>query len=130
MRTAPESLRGIVKGLMEKDPEFRATDETLQKDFVDRKAKEICTAYLAGAEPLTGVLKTYFGETCELESIIQSIQAKIDDVRTRVLQSDETAALLNGMAGGYIPPGPSGIITRGRARYPSDRQEFLLPRSS
>ncbi len=123
----PESLRGIVKGLMEKDHEFRATDETLQKDLVDRKAKEICTAYLAGAEPLTGVLKTYFGETCELESIIQSVQAKIDDVRTRVLQSDETAALLNGMAGGYIPPGPSGIITRGRADIlPTGRNFYSL----
>ena len=44
---SPESLRGVVKRLMEKDPEFMATDETLKKDVVDRKAKEICTVYLA-----------------------------------------------------------------------------------
>ena len=124
---SPESLRGIVKRLMEKDPEFRATDETLKKDLVDRQAKKICTAYLAGGEPLTGVLKTYFGETSGFESIICNIQAKIDDVRVRVLQSDETAALLNGMNGGYIPPGPSGIITRGRPDIlPTGRNFYSL----
>ena len=47
---SPESLRGVVKRLMEKDPEFRATDETLKKDLVDRKAKEICTALSRVAE--------------------------------------------------------------------------------
>jgi cobaltochelatase CobN len=72
-------------------------------------------------------LKTYFGETCGLESIICDIQAKIDDVRMRVLQSDETAALLNGMNGGYIPAGPSGIITRGRPDIlPTGRNFYSL----
>jgi cobaltochelatase CobN len=124
---SPESLRGVVKRLMEKDPGFRATDETLKKDLVDRKAKEICTAYLEGAEPLAVILKTCFGEMFELESVIQDLQAKIDDVRIRVLQSDETAALLNGMAGGYIPPGPSGIITRGRPDIlPTGRNFYSL----
>ena len=72
-------------------------------------------------------MKTYFGEMCGLESIIMHIQAKIDDVRMRVLQSDETAALLNGMNGGYIPPGPSGIITRGRPDIlPTGRNFYSL----
>ena len=124
---SPESLRGVVDKLMGKDPEFMATDETLKKDLVDRKAKEICTAYLAGGGPLPWILKTYFGETCGLESIICDIQAKIDDVRMRVLQSDETAALLNGMNGGYIPAGPSGIITRGRPDIlPTGRNFYSL----
>lgn len=124
---SPHSLRGIVWKVMEKDPGFGTTDETLQKDLVDRKAKEICSAYLAGEGPLAGILRTYFGDTCESESVIEDVQAKIDDVRMRVLQSDETAALLNGMSGGYIPPGPSGITTRGRADIlPTGRNFYSL----
>ena len=124
---SPGSLRGIVNHLMEKDPGFSATDQSLRKDLVDQKAKEVCTAYLEGEGPLAGILKTDFGEITGLESIIEDIQAKIDDVRARVLQSDETAALLNGMAGGYIPPGPSGIITRGRPDIlPTGRNFYSL----
>jgi cobaltochelatase CobN len=124
---SPGSLRGVVEDLMEKDPEFKATDKALKKDLVDRKAKEVCTAYLAGEGTLNKVYNEFLGETSGLESIIDDIQAKIDDLKTRVLQSGETAALLNGMSGGYIPPGPSGIITRGRPDIlPTGRNFYSL----
>jgi cobaltochelatase CobN len=124
---SPEALRGVVKNLMERDYEFSATDETLKKDLVDRKAKEICASYLTGAEPLITVFKACFNELCGFESVIDDIQAKIDDVRMRVLESDETESLLNGMSGGYIPPGPSGITTRGRPDIlPTGRNFYSL----
>jgi cobaltochelatase CobN len=124
---SPESLRGVVWKLMEKDHEFKSMEEALQKDLVDRRAKEICTAYLGRGESLAGIFETHFGELRDFESIIGDIQARIDDVRTRVLQSDEAAALLNGMNGGYIPPGPSGIITRGRPDIlPTGRNFYSL----
>jgi len=30
------------------------------------------------------------------------VESKLTDLRTRILESDETAALLNGLNGGYI----------------------------
>ncbi len=39
---------------------------------------------------------------------------RIRDIKRRVDDSREIKALLSGMSGRYIPPGPSGIITRGR----------------
>lgn len=36
------------------------------------------------------------------------------DIASRIEGSDEIGSLMNGYDGGYIPPGPSGYITRGR----------------
>jgi cobaltochelatase CobN len=44
-----------------------------------------------------------------------------------VRASDETASLFNGFNGGYIEPGPSGLITRGRSDIlPTGRNFFSL----
>ena len=59
--------------------------------------------------------------------VAQAIQAKIDEVKQKTLLSDELGALLNGMNGGYIAPGPSGIVTRGRADIlPTGRNFYSL----
>ncbi len=39
---------------------------------------------------------------------------RILDITSRIRESDEIKSLLNGFSGHYIPPGPSGLITRGR----------------
>lgn len=123
----PDSLRGLVRSLMEKDPGFAQMDEAQKKDPIDRKAKEICAAYLDGTQTLAEAVETYLGDTRGFEPTVRAIQEKIDDVRSRVLQSDETAALLNGMSGGYVPPGPSGITTRGRPDIlPTGRNFYSL----
>ena len=123
----PDSLRGIVGSLMKEDPDIAALDEALSKDCIDGKARKICESYLAGNEPLISILERHFEEARKHESIIQGIQEKIDDIRRRVFLSDEAEALLNGMNGGYIPPGPSGIITRGRPDIlPTGRNFYSL----
>jgi magnesium chelatase, H subunit len=50
---------------------------------------------------------------------LERIAGRIRDINRRIEATDETGSLLNGFAGGYIPAGPSGIITRG--------QEEILP---
>lgn len=44
----------------------------------------------------------------------KAIKEKILDLNKRIEESKEILALLNGFSGGYILPGPSGLITRGR----------------
>ncbi|MGC9142120.1 MAG: cobaltochelatase subunit CobN [Caldimicrobium sp.] len=44
----------------------------------------------------------------------KAIKEKILDLNRRIEESKEIEALLNGFNGGYVPSGPSGLITRGR----------------
>ncbi|HOI95812.1 MAG TPA: cobaltochelatase subunit CobN [Syntrophobacter fumaroxidans] len=123
----PESLRGVVKSLMERDEGFRSLDETAGKDLVDEKARAICAAYLEGEAPLARLMQLHFDDAFRFESVIACVQEKIDDVQRRVALTDEMSALLNGAAGGYVPPGPSGIVTRGRPDIlPTGRNFYSL----
>ncbi len=45
---------------------------------------------------------------------LETYREKVMDISRRIDDSHEIEALLNGFAGGYVPPGPSGVITRGR----------------
>ncbi|MEW6215965.1 MAG: cobaltochelatase subunit CobN, partial [Nitrospirota bacterium] len=42
------------------------------------------------------------------------IKEKILDLNRRIDESNEIESLLSGFDGRYIPPSPSGLITRGR----------------
>lgn len=44
----------------------------------------------------------------------KAIKEKILELNRRIEESDEIGSLLNGFSGGYVVPGPSGLITRGR----------------
>lgn len=44
----------------------------------------------------------------------KKIKERILDLKRRIEESKEIDALLHGLEGGYIPSGPSGLITRGR----------------
>jgi len=43
-----------------------------------------------------------------------AIKERIIDINRRIEESKEIESLLHGFSGGYIPAGPSGLITRGR----------------
>jgi len=70
--------------------------------------REIAFAEIFGREP----------DASEQESLA-IIAERIRDINRRIEMTDEIGSLLNGFSGGYIPAGPSGIITRG--------QEDILP---
>ncbi|NHW89434.1 MAG: hypothetical protein HA490_07415, partial [Archaeoglobales archaeon] len=44
----------------------------------------------------------------------KKIRERILDINRMIEESREIESLLHGLSGGYIPAGPSGLITRGR----------------
>ncbi len=75
-------------------------------------------------ECLSIVESVLSGGDCPLGPLVQerilSISSKIDD-------SDEIGAFINALAGGFTPPGPCGLVTRGREEVlPTGRNPFII----
>jgi cobaltochelatase CobN len=59
--------------------------------------------------------------------VLEAIAGRIREIDRRIQATDEIGSLLNGFAGGHIPAGPSGIITRGQEEIlPTGRNFFSL----
>lgn len=57
----------------------------------------------------------------------KEIKERVLEIWKRIQDSKEIEALLNGLDGGYIPAGPSGLITKGRVDVlPTGRNFFSL----
>jgi cobaltochelatase CobN len=60
-------------------------------------------------------------------SQLETLKERILDLDVRITQSQEIKSLLNGFDGGYIPAGPSELITRGRDDVlPTGRNFYTL----
>lgn len=58
---------------------------------------------------------------------LDSIRGRITDINARIDASLEIDSLLNGFSGGYIPAGPSGLISRGHEEVlPTGRNFYSL----
>jgi len=81
-------------------------------ETVDGLCKKLIDMYLQGdgAQPdeVLGL------STAGYESQLEAIREKVLDLQARMEASLEIESLLNGMDGGYVEAGPSGLITRGR----------------
>jgi len=102
-------------------------DDALLQD-AETAAKDLITAALAG-EPLDRAAERIL--TGSLRSLdldaLEEIRAGVLDLAARIDASDEIGSLLSGCAGGYIPPGPSGLITRGKPEVlPTGRNFYSL----
>ena len=76
---------------------------------------------------LRGALQEIGAIPSDLESFIPDLERAIKRVIDDIERTDEVGALLNGFDGGYIEPGPSGLITRGRSDIlPTGRNFFSL----
>jgi cobaltochelatase CobN len=61
------------------------------------------------------------------DPVWREIKERILDINQRIEKTDEIGALLSGMSAEYIPPGPSGLITRGREDIlPTGRNFYSL----
>ena len=93
---------------------------------LDLLAKEFIAAFLAGdGEPAARIL----GERQKKQdkAAVSALREKVLDLSRRIEASDEMKALLHGMDGGFIDPGPSGLITRGKADVlPTGRNFYSL----
>ena len=120
----PESLRGIVSKALS---EHEGLSGDALKEQVDAVAREACKSYVKDRTPLAETIRGFCSVNDDLTAALEKIQRTIDDIKERTLLSDEMGALLNGLNGGYIPPGPSGIITRGRSDIlPTGRNFYSL----
>jgi len=63
----------------------------------------------------------------ELLPRLDAVRDRAGAINARIEASRETEALLNGFAGGHLPAGPSGVLTRGREDIlPTGRNFFSL----
>jgi len=119
----PESLRGMVAGALEQG---EGESGAAFRDRVDETARLLCQDYLERGIPLSDG----FQAACSVRpdrDAVHRIERFIRDVRDRVLATDEIGALFNGFNSGYVEPGPSGLITRGRPDIlPTGRNFYSL----
>jgi cobaltochelatase CobN len=109
-------LRSAVLRMMGHDGS--ATDDALLRD-AETTAKALIAAFLAGETP--------DGLPHPDTEALEKIRAGVLDLAARMDGSDEIGSLLSGLAGGYIPPGPSGLITRGKPEVlPTGRNFYSL----
>jgi cobaltochelatase CobN len=60
-----------------------------------------------------------------------ALRDRVEELRWRIEESEEMESLLHGFSGGYIKPGPSGLITKGKIEVlPTGRNFFSLDPSS
>ncbi|MDI6810776.1 MAG: cobaltochelatase subunit CobN [archaeon] len=95
---------------------------------VDSIAKEFISAFLSEEEPLEAA-KRILGDRLKRENVdkLYLIWEKVMDISARIEASDELESLFHGFDAGYIEPGPSGLITRGKPEIlPTGRNFYSL----
>jgi len=102
-------------------------DEDRLRD-ADSRAKELIAAAVTG-EPLDRAAERILAGSLQNPdpAALERIKTTVLDLVARIESSDEIGSLLAGCAGGYIPPGPSGLITRGKPEVlPTGRNFYSL----
>lgn len=111
-------------------------NETLQAsngtlvERVDSLCVSFISAVIAGETDEAKLARSIIGDDLRDGNACHALSQtaeRIRDIDRRITQSDETGALLHGFDGGYIPPGPSGLIMRGRDDVlPTGRNFYTL----
>ncbi|MDP2268647.1 MAG: cobaltochelatase subunit CobN, partial [Deltaproteobacteria bacterium] len=121
---SPESLRGLVAKTLVRTP---GEEDEPFREWVDSVARQLCKTYLEQGVSLSDGFAA-FGNASDLDAdAIAQVQSFINSVRDNVVASDEIGSLFNGFDAGYIAPGPSGLMTRGRPDIlPTGRNFYSL----
>jgi cobaltochelatase CobN len=112
------------------DAHYRKSHGELLEE-VDLLGRELIKKILNNNSGELGrTLKEILGERMRDESHLEGldlVRRQILELDSRIEDSKEIEALLHGFEGGYIPAGPSGLITRGRADVlPTGRNFYSL----
>jgi cobaltochelatase CobN len=120
-------LRKFVLGLTGMDIEPSETDSEVLTE-IDVLAKEMVKGFLSDEDPVV-VCKQVLGDRLKRldTTLVYSVKDKVTDISSRIDASDEIGSLLHGFDAGFIEPGPSGLITRGRPEImPTGRNFYSL----
>lgn len=120
-----DSIRDVISWLMGYDlsdlyREQGRIDEISEKSYgtlineIGDKTKTFVSSILAGKDIHSSIEDTGLNFDEKYAHRLSRYRDMILDVADRITSSDEIGSLLNGMNGGFIDPGPSGYITRGR----------------
>ncbi|MFA5321408.1 MAG: cobaltochelatase subunit CobN [Smithella sp.] len=121
---SPDSLRGVLLSVIHR--QTLKTDQDME-DAVEETARDACRNFILENTSLKNTIGKQYEINTSEKKVLWDVEKKLISLRARILESDETAALLNGLKGGYIAPGPSGLITRGRSDVlPSGRNFYSL----
>ncbi|MDD1728862.1 MAG: cobaltochelatase subunit CobN, partial [Methanospirillum sp.] len=96
-------------------------------EYLESVTKQFITGVLA--DPLIHEFGQIFSQhlTGEQTKDLESIKVRILDINERLESSKEIESLLHGFEGKYIPPGPSGLISRGHEEVlPTGRNFYSL----
>ncbi|NPU87392.1 cobaltochelatase subunit CobN [Methanothrix sp.] len=79
-------------------------------EMIDERCRKLIDMYLhdGKVDDVLGI------SVAGYERELETIRERVLDLQARMEASREIEALLNGMNGGYVEAGPSGLITRGR----------------
>ncbi len=107
-------LRKLIFSLMGLDIAPSDAESALLAE-VDSIAKDFIYAFLTGDDPLEAA-KRILGCRFDRDKTekLYLIWDKVMDISALIEASDELGSLLHGFDAGYIEPGPSGLITRGK----------------
>ncbi len=118
------SLRWLLAKLI---AQTETRDEETLREHADHECKRICNMMVLDGPTLMTSLEERYRIPVDLAPHISRLEKDIASVISRIQDTDEVGALLNGFDAGYIEPGPSGLITRGRGDIlPTGRNFFSL----
>jgi cobaltochelatase CobN len=131
-----EMVRAILRPEVRKaaarllDREVTTRIEDLQE--LDGLGKELISAMMqddgSGDLKLNALLDV---RRLKANEALMALRDRVEELRWRIEESEEMESLLHGFSGGYIKPGPSGLITKGKIEVlPTGRNFFSLDPSS
>ncbi len=122
--TSEGSLRWLMVRLV---GQHETLGEDLLRERADDECNRICRDMAVSGAGLKDAIESQYAISKDLLEYLPKLEQDISDIIRNVQRTDEVGSLLNGFDGGYIEPGPSGLITRGRPDIlPTGRNFYSL----
>ncbi|MGB4234866.1 MAG: cobaltochelatase subunit CobN [Methanoregulaceae archaeon] len=120
-------VHSLLSGLMGLDEKIADSEIALLR-VLDRFGEELVGTILSGTDPVDAAGQVLGDRLVHKDTDgLELFAGLVRDLAGRMDSSDEIGSLANGMAGGYIPPGPSGLISRGKTEIlPTGRNLYSL----